>query len=413
MIGLQYRAGKKRHGAPCWMSRAALSCVLSVAITMPGWGQQVRIQREGDAWVEETTNAAPFSDSVRILVDSGSIRIEGSPHQGISYTVRKRCAKPSLEAARKIFRQFQIGATRRLNLSVIEGRWAGGSNPSHVSAEILVQVPRGVDMVDVSAQSGTITVRAVSANVKAAIIAGALNLNDIEGSVVASTKGGNINIGHVEGSVNARSGGGNIQAGTIRGRVSLWTAGGVLLLGTGEGCTLQTGAGNIEVRECQGNLRAESGGGSLELGSVRGTVWARNGGGRVRVMSAQGNVTISTGGGAVDLWGVAKGAQVDSGAGTISVQFVGSPHGFSESSLRTASGDVVVYMDDHLPVTVHATSDMTHGAGILSDFSGLKITSEGGDWGPKTMWAEGSLNGGGPVLKVRTTIGQIAFRRTK
>jgi hypothetical protein len=45
------------------------------------------------------------------------------------------------------------------------------------------------------------------------------------------------------------------------------------------------------------------------------------------------------------------------------------------------------------------------------DFSGIHVTSEGGDYGPKTVTAEGQLNGGGPVLKVRTTTGDIVFRR--
>jgi len=59
---------------------------------------------------------------------------------------------------------------------------------------------------------------------------------------------------------------------------------------------------------------------------------------------------------------------------------------------------------------VHASSDMTNGRGILSDFPGLKITTSG-EYGPKAMYAEGALNGGGPLLRVRTTMGQINFRR--
>jgi hypothetical protein len=98
--------------------------------------------------------------------------------------------------------------------------------------------------------------------------------------------------------------------------------------------------------------------------------------------------------------------------GAISVEFAGSPQTFSDSSLRTASGDVIVYMADTLPITVHAASDMTRGSGIMSDFPEIRITSEGGNYGPKSMFAEGALNGGGPVLKVRTTIGQIEFHRS-
>jgi hypothetical protein len=38
--------------------------------------------------------------------------------------------------------------------------------------------------------------------------------------------------------------------------------------------------------------------------------------------------------------------------------------------------------------------------------------SEGGDYGPKRITAEGSLNGGGPVLKVHTSSGDIVFLRS-
>ena len=54
---------------------------------------------------------------------------------------------------------------------------------------------------------------------------------------------------------------------------------------------------------------------------------------------------------------------------------------------------------------------MYTGAGIRTDFPGLGMSSEGGQWGPKSMFAEGALNGGGPVLRVRTTIGQIEIKR--
>jgi hypothetical protein len=47
----------------------------------------------------------------------------------------------------------------------------------------------------------------------------------------------------------------------------------------------------------------------------------------------------------------------------------------------------------------------------LSDFPGLNISRQGGNMVPVSMSAEGALNGGGPALRIRTTIGQIVFRR--
>jgi len=48
-----------------------------------------------------------------------------------------------------------------------------------------------------------------------------------------------------------------------------------------------------------------------------------------------------------------------------------------------------------------------------TDFPEIKVSSEGGQWDPKLITAEGNLNGGGPVLKVRTTMGNIYIRRAQ
>jgi hypothetical protein len=54
---------------------------------------------------------------------------------------------------------------------------------------------------------------------------------------------------------------------------------------------------------------------------------------------------------------------------------------------------------------------MANGHTIRSDFSDIHVSTEGGQYGPKTVTAEGQLNGGGPVLKVRTNSGNVNFRR--
>ena len=80
--------------------------------------------------------------------------------------------------------------------------------------------------------------------------------------------------------------------------------------------------------------------------------------------------------------------------------------------LETSAGDITVYLAADLPITIRAGIDVANGHSIRSDFPDIHISSEGGDYGPKTYTAEGQLNGGGPVLKVRTTTGDITFRRT-
>jgi hypothetical protein len=49
----------------------------------------------------------------------------------------------------------------------------------------------------------------------------------------------------------------------------------------------------------------------------------------------------------------------------------------------------------------------------MTDFPEIRVSSEGGQWEPKLISAEGNLNGGGPVLKIRTTMGNIYIRRAQ
>jgi len=62
-------------------------------------------------------------------------------------------------------------------------------------------------------------------------------------------------------------------------------------------------------------------------------------------------------------------------------------------------------------VTVRASVDLAT-APHQFEFPDIHVTSEGSPYGPKTLAAEGRLNGGGPVLKVRTGTGDIIFKRS-
>jgi hypothetical protein len=127
---------------------------------------------------------------------------------------------------------------------------------------------------------------------------------------------------------------------------------------------------------------------------------------------ASGPVRAESGGGSIELMNLSQGARAETGGGGITAQFVATRGGFSNSVLETPAGDITVYLAPSLPVTIHAAVDMGNGHKIQSDFPEIKVVSEGGDWGPKRITAEGSLNGGGPVLKVHTSSGDIVFLRS-
>jgi hypothetical protein len=387
-------------GSEQWKAIALLTLA-----AVPLCAQQPRIYHEGSTWVEETTGTMPAGREFRVVTDMGSVQVQGNSPT-VSYVIRKRCFVPTEEAARRQFEQLRISVAR----SSIEGRLLG-KNPDRFNAEFVVQVPRDLEVVRVETRSGALNLNSMTATILATTGGGSIKLDDLAGPVKISSGGGVVEGGNLGADFTLTSGGGDVHINNIGGQVRVTVGGGKVYIGSAKSSTITSGAGGIEVRKCAGDLRASTDGGNLYFGDVSGSVRADTGGGSVRLASANGRVQVSTGGGSVELYNLGQGAQVETGAGPITVAFVTGHGTFSDSSLHTAAGDISVCLPSNMAVTVHAASDMTNGKGIFSEFPELRLTTTGGSYGPKAMSAEGMLNGGGPALKIRTTIGQISFKR--
>jgi DUF4097 and DUF4098 domain-containing protein YvlB len=157
-------------------------------------------------------------------------------------------------------------------------------------------------------------------------------------------------------------------------------------------------------------VKATTGGGSVDLGEIGGPVKVESGAGSIRLTSAKGRVEAETGGGSIQLDG-ATSVKAETPAGGIIVKLLSSSDVHTNSTLETTAGDITVYLANDLPITIRAAIEIANGHDIRSEFNEIHVTSEGGTWGPKTVTADGQLKGGGPVLKVRTSSGNISFLR--
>jgi DUF4097 and DUF4098 domain-containing protein YvlB len=217
-------------------------------------------------------------------------------------------------------------------------------------------------------------------------------------------------VGTVGSDLTVRTGGGSIKVMAAKGKINAETGGGSVVVVSGlQGAVVETGGGSIEVQRCAGSLKVTTGGGSIDLGEIAGPAEIETGGGSIRLTSATGAVRAETGGGSITLNGVPA-ARAETGAGGIIAKFVSGTER-TDSLLETSAGDITVYLAPNLSMTIRASIDLANGHKIRSDFSEIRVISEGGEWGPGSATAEGNLNGGGPVLKVRTTTGNINFVR--
>ncbi|HZD32841.1 MAG TPA: hypothetical protein VE779_14415 [Candidatus Angelobacter sp.] len=408
---MKVQTGLKNAG---FVREKVVAAAVLAMLAAPLWAQSTqtsRVYRDGNAWVEETTGTLPAGHEFRALTDMGSLQVQGSATQ-VTYVVRKRSGADTEEAARKQFEQLRITANKIGDAVVLEGH-VMGRNINRLAAEFAVQIPRLTQVVRAETRGGTLSLSAIQGMVTGMTGGGNVKLDDLAGPVKVQTGGGNMEAVNVTSDMFLQSGGGSVAVDRVSGQLMVKTGGGKIKIGTSGTATLETGGGNIDVGRCNGDLRADSGGGNLNLGDVTGSVNAETGGGNVRLSSAQGYVRVRTGGGVVELWKVGQGANVETGSGAVTVEFVGGRGQFRDSELRTASGSMVVYLPSNLGVSLHASTELASGVGIRSDLSGLAITSEGGQYGPKSMFAEGQLNGGGPSLRVRTAMGQIEFKRSQ
>jgi len=397
------------QGADGW--RRWMVVAAALALAAPLWAQSPKIFRDGDSWVEETTGTLSAGHEFRSFMDLGSLQVQGNSSQ-VSYVVRKRSRASSEEEARRQFEQLRISATKVGDAVILEGRLLSRS-VNRLSADIVVQIPRMTRLVKVETKGGNLALSSVSGSIIGATAGGNVKLDMLSGPVKIMSGGGNMDASNIGSDLYFQSGGGNVSIDRANGQVIIKTGGGQVSIGMAGPTTVETGAGNVTVKKCNGDLRASTGGGNLNLGDIYGSVTAETGGGTVKLASAKGDVRVVTGGGAVELMKLGQSAHVETGGGSITAQFVAMRSQFKDSMLRTALGNVVVYLPRDLGVNVHASTEMANGAGITSAFPGLTISSEGGKYGPKSMSAEGMLNGGGPILRVRTTIGQIDFRQSQ
>lgn len=373
--------------------------------------QETHVSREGGVWSQEINGSLAAVKNLRVKVDMGSVVVRGGQQQGINYVVHTHFGNSSEQDARRQFEQYKVTAYVKGDTAWIVGDWQGGRRPRHFSGDFSVTVPREMALVKLETAGGNVDASGLAGRVEAESGGGSMKLDDIAGGASAETGGGSIDIGTVSGDLGLHTGGGPIEVRHANGKVVAETGGGSVDIQAGaQGAIIETGGGSVQVRQCNGKVKVSTGGGSVDLSDVGGPAEIETGGGSIRLTSAKGHVHAETGGGSIELYGVPS-ARAETGAGGITVKLVNTGGERNNSDLETSAGDITVYIANDVAINVRASVDMGNGHHITSDFSDIRIASEGDKWGPKTLTAEGKLNGGGPMLKVHTSSGDICFKR--
>jgi len=346
-----------------------------------------------DTHVEETVEETFVVDGPTVLdleTMSGNVTVIGGTGDEVQVTARLSLWGENEEDAR---RQAEVQMTQEGNRITVRVVW-----PEWVYAFAYTRSSR----VDFEVRVPTETsLRLVSSS-------GDLAASGVTGTVELRTNSGDIRVEEVNGAVSARSSSGNVTLAGLSetGDLEVKTVSGDLVLRdvTADSLVAHTSSGQIQVEDItlDGALDMENSSGDVTAVGVRAI--------SCRLASVSGDLTLDGCSGPLDLQTYSGAVEVrnaieaELALGTTSgkIRFSGSLHTRGEHRVESTSGDV------HLVLPADAAFDLdveTDSGDIQTDFA-VTMT----DFDRKHV--AGEVNGGGPLLRISTSSGNITLKST-
>jgi hypothetical protein len=159
----------------------------------------------------------------------------------------------------------------------------------------------------------------------------------------------------------------------------------------------QTGSGDIHLHEVGGAPNVGTGSGSIHVEGVHGAASLETGSGDIELsQEAAGDIKVSSGSGSIRLRGVNGAVRAGTGSGDIEVD--GNPS--AEWRLNTSSGSIRLTVNPAAHYTVNASTDS--GSVRVAQPISLGASLD-------RQHIVGTVNGGGPTLRLTTSSGDISI----
>lgn len=212
------------------------------------------------------------------------------------------------------------------------------------------------------------------------------------------TSGGNIKVSGIQGDASGKTSGGNIRVDQVRGPVRMVTSGGDIDIADIAGnVEVRTSGGSISARVIRGDLKVNTSGGSIRLDDIVGATIAGTSGGGVTATRIVGATDLQSSGGGVKAAAIDGSIKINSSGGDIQAELIGANRGIA---VATTGGGIVI----RVPPTTSGTLDaQTSGGSVRSDLP--VTTTEASD-----RRLIGTINGGGPEIRARTSGGGIRLQ---
>lgn len=284
-----------------------------------------------------------------IDADMGSIVIEGGRGNEIEVSIIKGVNNVSSSEADRLFDRYEVSFDNTRRGLEIKGDYdkPGGRMNWRKSLRVHYEI---------------LVPENISLDIKTS--GGSIHAENISGDAQLKTSGGSLQLKDLDGDVMARTSGGSIQGRDLGGIVDLHTSG-----------------GSINIDGAGGSLDAKTSGGSINIADVDGTVDAQTSGGTIRLKEIAGAVNAKTSGGSIE------------------AHILGQPG--EDMRLQTSGGSVTLRLDDDVRADIDAQAS---GGSVSTDFA---VSVRGT---LKRNKLQGEINGGGPLLTLRTSGGSVRIR---
>ena len=193
----------------------------------------------------------------------------------------------------------------------------------------------------------------LSGDVRSHTSGGDVTLRDIGGEVELTTSGGDIRVGTIGGDVHLQTSGGDIRVEKASADLDVQTSGGDIRIGhVGNALEAQTSGGDIAIEFVGGKARIRTSGGDIEIDELSANARITTAGGDIELRNAKGVIQAKTSGGELELLNVTGAIDARTAGGDVLAEI--TPEGSKGSSLISAGGDIVLYVDPKAKATIEA-----------------------------------------------------------
>ena len=388
----------------------AISWMIALAAATGAGQDAPSITRDGRFWLYTVTGPVPVSAGQRLhLETTGNVVLRGETGKRPAYTLKLRVQARDSREAEQLFHQLVLRNGNQngwVNFVIIPPRRI------MEAPELTISVPRGLETARIETRGGNLQASGLDGGIEAHALGGRISVDGIRGGAEVRTGGGDIQVGTVTGPVRCYSGGGVIRVQNAGAECWLETAGGEIFLHRSDGPVhASTAGGNIRVERAAGPVFAKTAGGLIDVQQADGLVTAESSGGAIQVSAADG-VRCDSAGGAIRLRNVAGALMASTSAGSILAELASGRSRIQDSNLSANAGDITVLISSNLAVTVSAKNQSGGAGRIISDFPEIRVKPAAA-MAPGPAVAEGSLNGGGPLLRINVVGGTIYLRKQR